>query len=536
VYVIELTPSLTAYLPNSLRTYGYNTLFGGVIRGLEFVMTGVIPGLYCAGGTANNSIFHVVDLSLNQAFIMGSGPYPMHETFLELGKNGEVYGISMHNGGLYLVSLDPNTLAVSATQITGDSKHSNLNSLPYLHSVYTLPDQIDGEQYDNFSTMPNVALTGLTINGVTAQDYCDGTGQQVYNCSPISINVTYNTEETQPCSYQVEIIPITPWCEAATIANPFYHQTEWLEGSVPLSYDIRNYYSQYSHSLYNQPGFYAVIVKTYDCCGNYSEKVGIIEVLQSIPPNLTLEFYDNTNANPSYPWFPASVNWTSPSNVGSASLQFKVSGTGNITGYNVTIDEIGSNANFSWSIGKYNKTISTNNISGIGNHNLNTLCFPASSWPSPPTIGNCNSANPSYSGYTGYFSYNNAQHSFGRTYAVTVSLLNPCSNAQTTGYIYVNSIGNRPQPTLLDDWDVGGDKIAVFPNPATEHLNVAVPFSASSVEMELCDLAGKILLQKTISAGDAAVHRLDVANFAKGMYLLKVRSESMKETKLVNIQ
>ncbi|MDQ3109403.1 MAG: T9SS type A sorting domain-containing protein [Bacteroidota bacterium] len=67
----------------------------------------------------------------------------------------------------------------------------------------------------------------------------------------------------------------------------------------------------------------------------------------------------------------------------------------------------------------------------------------------------------------------------------------------------------------------------VFPNPATEEINVSIYLSeAVEIEIEIQDMLGQIILiknQETVSTGDQNV-KVNISNLAEGIYILSVRT------------
>lgn len=532
VIVLQLS-NPTTYATGSAQFYTYTGW--DKINGLEFVGSG-IPDLYVAG----NGIFDKIDLQTQSQTAVSITPYNLDQTFLEYSKGGQICGFSEYNGSVYLLEYDPstNTYITNAINFSGAST-SNVTS--QCAGIYTLPDQIDGGNYNNFSGVPNITIDQVTIDGVPVSTVC-GVWQDVYNCNAIPLNVTFfnASDDDQPCSYQLEYTPLTEDCDVRTYHSPFAYVSEWQEGTMPFDLDIREYYYEYDHSFYNQSGLYRVTVRITDCCGNVSEKHAYINLLQSINPVIDLEIYDNNPPNPSNPWISASNNPVSPTNVGSASISYQVAGsTGNITGYDVLIEEVNSSGTPVGAGTIYNKAITTNNISGISTQNLNALCVPNSVWPSNPGFGGCSSTNPTYSGYTGYFSFTNGLYSYQKEYKITVTLLNPCSNSSAVAYVYVSSQGNRGVVTSINNMPNASQQINVYPNPASNEVTISLnAIDDEDYTVSILDISGREL--KKISSFKLKQNqetnlKIDTSDLGDGIYICQVRSMNVSKTDLINI-
>ncbi|WP_439128875.1 choice-of-anchor V domain-containing protein [Polaribacter sp.] len=59
----------------------------------------------------------------------------------------------------------------------------------------------------------------------------------------------------------------------------------------------------------------------------------------------------------------------------------------------------------------------------------------------------------------------------------------------------------------------------LFPNPATENINIQLPSSVEKASVALYDYLGRLALSKNISNTDT---KIDVNNLSKGVYILKV--------------
>ena len=91
-------------------------------------------------------------------------------------------------------------------------------------------------------------------------------------------------------------------------------------------------------------------------------------------------------------------------------------------------------------------------------------------------------------------------------------------------------VGTKNDQALLD--------FAVFPNPASHQLNITTTNNNAPLKLELVDLQGKTVLTKDFSSASLINNHfvLDIANIAKGLYILNVSNLSGTQTSKISIQ
>jgi len=532
VRVIHLS-SPTSF--GSEQVYGYTNS-----TGIEFVgtVTGT-PKLYVCGP----SYFDEINLTTQVATpkLSGLAQYNLDNTMLEYDGAQQLCGFCDYNGSRWFVEYDPSANSVHGTPVTvnPNSTHSsvtnNVNS--FGGSIYYMPDQIDGEDYQNFSTIPHVFVSGLNLNGGVISTNC-GTWIEVYNCNKIDLATILTGGGA--CESWIDITNYDHDCNPQSGTGFFNYSGKYTindDGTIPTT-DIRDCYSKKEQSFYTTPGYYGVTVHIRDCCGHESSMTCYINVLGSLV-GTNLEISDNNPnpPNPQHPWFPASTSISSPVNVGSSSLAYQVAlSSGNITGYTTLIQEVDNTGAVTGAGTIYNKTINTNNINSIGTQNLTTLCIDASIWPAPyPTSQGCSSTNPNYSGYYGYWSTNNGQNSYQKYYKINVTLFNPCSTSSAYSYIYVNSVNNRPANTTGIEDNIIQTGVQVFPNPANNELFISFPdIISGELKVELIDLMGRSVL-KYAGKPETNRHSLDISKLPTGMYIWKCETDLKSTTGKIEI-
>ncbi len=534
VYIADLTSG------NFNGTYHSYTL--NAIKGLEFDKTPGYPNLYVAGGVFGASTLAKINTGTQVVTaVVPSIAYDYSNTFLELAKNGSM--LSVHGWKLSprILQLDLNTSVV-----TPISTGSNPSSTIYgVGGVYTLPDQIDGEDYTSFTGQQYVALTGITLNSQVLGATCSTGNPSLYNCAPINLNATYLNGITTTSSYKIEIHKLDGSCvniPLSTDPTALNYVGTWVSGAVPASLLISNLYDVYNNSLISShAGSYSVSVSVQDVCGNISTKSGIFNLLEAVLPNPLLEIYNTYFTSPSDTYLPASTNISSPILTGALTAGFRISGsTGSVSNYNVTIDRVDNTGLYIKNI--YNTTTATSNISSVSTQLLNSLCVSAAAWsPVVPGGGFCTSTSPAYSGYTGYWGYTNGLNSVGNYYKLTVTLSNPCSSASAFSYLYVNNGYARmanPNALAIAD-DVLQTNLLVYPNPSTTLVNFALSSEVDDVyTIDVYDVMGKkVASLATNQALSKGTHTLEFnsANLPTGIYTYKINSNTINKTGTLNI-
>lgn len=80
--------------------------------------------------------------------------------------------------------------------------------------------------------------------------------------------------------------------------------------------------------------------------------------------------------------------------------------------------------------------------------------------------------------------------------------------------------------------------LSLFPNPVNDVLQINLSLTkAQSLTMEIFDVTGKLIYTRTRSAAFGEINeKVDVRNFSKGTYLLKITGENVSETKKIIIE
>lgn len=528
VFTIELN-SIGEYVSPSIESYSIS----GAI-GVEFSnSTGTTPYLYVAAASDLKRIN-----TSNQtytSFSWGSGNDLSH-TFLEYGKNGRIYGVSpIYSGGTLTGSkLIPivNTLVLPG--ITADIDSRSINNAH--DGIFTLPDQIDGEDYTYFNGLPKVTITNFTLNSNVVSDVCDN-GTDKY-CQNAAITFAANYSGGTPNQYNLMIQAYGDnTCSPTQLTGSGYinYQSGWQSGVLTNGTDLRTLTDDNSLNLGNSTGTVKITYSIKDVCGTESTYARYIQILAPVAPSIALEIYDYTD---SQNYLSPSQNISSPIIAGSASLGYRInSSTGSISSMTVLIQEVDNTGATIQTI--YNKTTNISDVSGLTYENLNGYCIGSSVWGFNPGFNNCTG------GYTGYFAYTNGQLSYGNYYKLTVTISNQCNTSSNWSYLYVGAINQRLiNPNQSETYDVSSienkidQTMAIYPNPVTNQLTIEFNQPTDDVvEISLTDVLGKqtqVLMSSTNVKKGNFKQTFDVSMLPAGLYSYQIKTSNTIQTGMIS--
>ena len=88
----------------------------------------------------------------------------------------------------------------------------------------------------------------------------------------------------------------------------------------------------------------------------------------------------------------------------------------------------------------------------------------------------------------------------------------------------------------IDEVESGFTAISVYPNPATSILNINIETKETeSVKIDICDMLGRIVYSENFNNNQINT-TVDVSNFAKGIYMVRMATNKGITTKKINIQ
>jgi PKD repeat protein len=112
-------------------------------------------------------------------------------------------------------------------------------------------------------------------------------------------------------------------------------------------------------------------------------------------------------------------------------------------------------------------------------------------------------------------------------YTVTLIVGNACGNDTLTQNVFIN-IG-------LDDLQLS-NSFKAWPNPTQGLLNVEFALGSGNATLEVLDLTGRVLMTEQFTAQGLTKKELNLANYAKGVYLVRVSSGAASATRKITLQ
>lgn len=495
-------------------------------KGVEFDNALSAPKLYASGATGVTQIL----ISNQTTSLVSTGTYDLSNSYLELGKNGKIYGISpVYSSGIlinsYLVGILPADNSITAVSAGVDSRFVLAPNHPFIANVFTLPIQIDGDNYSDFNGYPKVTITNFSINGNRIATSCSPSLMKDYcQNSSMLFNAVYSGGV--PYQYQISLSTLDASCNKVKGTGLINYSGAWTTGN-PANIDLRTLTDGAGINLGNTLSRKVrIIYSIKNQCGFISTATGYFNVIAPIPPVITLELY-NKNAPQTY--LAPSKNISTPVFVGSASLGYRINNsTGTVTSLNVTIDEVNSAGTFVQNI--YNRTTAVNGVSGLTYENLNNYCINSTVWGFNPGFNNCDVG---YTGYSGYFSYTNGQLSYQKYYKLSVTISNSCGSSTDWSYIYVNSVNNKMAGVENKEAETISERVIVYPNPATDNLTIEVLSDQNeSYEIAIFDIVGKQVISVAPQSNNGVRFKkdIDISMLQNGTYTYQVKSNKFKRS------
>ncbi len=526
----------------NLDTY-YNYVQGSVkhytipgAKGIEFDRNLTTPYLYVTSPTGVSKIN-----TSNQTVSLLTLPtgVDLSNTFLEYSKYGKICGVSptydaqgqLTATNLIGIASDGAITSVAA----GFDSRNTISYLPLPNSVFTLPDQVDGENYNSFTGNALVTLYDFTLNGNVLSYVCYNNPNNFFNCNSILFNASYTGGN--PSQYLLEIKAIDNNCNTISGSGYINYSSGWQNGQATENLDLRTLTDPAGLNLGNIAGKVKVTYSIQNSCGFLSYKSYNIIISSAPQANIALEIY---NKNAPQVYLPASNTISAPVAVGTSTLGFRVNNsTGLITFYTVKIEEVSSTGAFIKSIYEVTKTIS--GVGGLTYENLNTDCVRDNVWPAPPGFGDCSNTNPAYNGFTGYFSKGDGQYSFQKYFKLTVTIGNPCNSSTEYSYLYVNSRNNKSgiiSEESAINTDYFEDNLSVYPNPVTEMVTFVISNNSDDhYTLTLTDMYGrevKLLLVNQLLPAGRQTRCFNIADLPPGMYTYRLSSTSFTRKGLLS--
>ncbi|NEN25136.1 hypothetical protein G3O08_16670 [Cryomorpha ignava] len=300
VFIIKIDPSDGTYVPNSIKSFSISDP-----KGIEFDSNLLNPNLFvsCSQGIKKISTLN------NSTTTISTGPYDLSNTFLEYGSKNKIYGVSPVTNGGKLIGISTTNSSISTVSGIFDSQFTLANYV--CQNIYTLPDQIDGENYNT-----SVIISDFTINSNIPSLNCDRRLEEYCQDNPIAFNANYFNGGI-PYEYKFAIYPINSSCLPISVKGQVNYHGSWQTGEPILNFDLRSLTDGVGKNLGNSSGSFAIQYSVKDVCGNINTQIRYISVVDQIPAQIALEIY---NMNNSQVYLSPSQNINTPVYVGTSSI------------------------------------------------------------------------------------------------------------------------------------------------------------------------------------------------------------------------
>jgi hypothetical protein len=440
------------------------------IRGLEF-----------NSGSSKIYISHALGLSCytisSGTAASVTGGTALNNTFLELSKNGRIYGVNSSNK---LVGINESTNSLYTAE-TGPDVQSNGNDAYnpfYVSNRYHLPDQIDGEDYASI-TGDALPYSYFLINGNVPSTNCSNP-TQLFNCA--SAPMILNNLSFNAVSYRV-----TVGSKSLCALRPTAIHDTGILTTCPT--DLKNLPGSGSNGTYlaSHTGVYLITLYVYNICGDVASASCYVTIANA-PTGANSSF--KTRAIVKAGQSITVGGCTVPQNT-QLTYSDGTTSCGGAGGYVFPMEH--SSASTPNQVGRLNTTFDLSTVSsGLGSSNYNVTVktdqWNGSSWvsmdsnPLGETITGASSlslvglvsydpTSPWYEAFT-----NSTLTPDGSVYRVTITVTNECNSYSSSQVIKLNTVllksavANGSEVITDEEGQLVETNLSVYPNPTTGKL------------------------------------------------------------------
>ncbi len=424
-------------------------------------------------------------------------------TQLERGADGRTYGVR-DDGKLGQISK-----LGFARKSSFDLNAHSIIGLPELPFWYSLPDQIDGEDYDLF-TGTLLSSGQFTLNGMDVSNF-SVPPTLFYNCDPIKLETSWTGD---PESYALHIFSIHPEVGSQVSGSSFTNYYFQADGPPPAEIDLRCLDNElcelFDMSVHAGYFTFAVTMTIKNRCDSLS-RTGYFRIFDE-PGQANLEIADGTGFT-----CPASHDIASPCPMGLYSTHFVLTNTqGDISFFQVKVEEADCQTGQVLSLIHDGAPIPVS----LTAHKL---------------VGALNSM--VINGTTGYFI---DSIWLDRCLKLTCTIGNACGAA--TDYSYTVFVAARLQDEDLAAREAGPAAYgSISPNPFSHSLHVSLDWpEEETVTVFLSDAGGRIRSHsiKRHCTGKGTEHlQLNTGDLPPGVYAVHAVSEKrMKVWRVIKME
>jgi hypothetical protein len=513
--------------PASLTIQTYNMEVGGNFG---------IPGLEYSGDNqfiyfnTTNPAGDLYRLNVaNGAIQPLNAPFKVGNTQLERAKDGFTYFVTSSQQELGVIN-SGGAASISPLALTNNS---GSGFVAFFNPLYTLPDQIDGQDYSQLSGIEQVELNEILIGGTILPNTFATSGLPQYGlCGPIDLELDATGT---PMDYQIDIVSInslngTPFSTIASVTLP-------MSTTFPLDLNclLSSACTLFDATVNGGTPTFRIDVTLVTRCETVT-KSGFFEVF-NLPNNVNGVL--GMNAGNGNPTCMSSQNINSPclGTVNGANIDLQ-SSTGAITFYQLKIDEV------SCATGAVINNLydgPQENVTNPGTIVLNTL---------------------EINGVQGFFSQNNqgADWLF-RCLRIEATVGNNCGSTTDFTYFQFNSLffqdpdgsefnfsvnneslnQNAAKIELENSEDLVSLEVATYPNPFKNQLIFSITTEKEAdYSLRILNSSGQTINQEftysTLYRGTNSID-IEMGELTPGLYFYQLQvGDKIKTGKILKVQ
>lgn len=493
------------------------------IRGIEFNASST--RIYISEPTIGVKYYNISTSIIGNV----NNPSNLDNTFLELAKNGRIYGVNSNNR---LQSIDEATNDLNPEE-SSPNVNSNLFHITGVTDRFHLPDQIDGEDYTNIAG-DATPTADFSINGSAVSTNCN-IPTELFNCS--SADMLFNNLSVNGMKYRIVVTKMSSCGNKPVVM----HDT----GIIPnCPTDLKNLPGGASGTyLANNSGLFRIYFHVYNNCSNHSLTSRFISV-SNAPSGATASF--NTNVTTKAGQTLTIGSCVVPSNT---ELTYTDGATscGGVGGYNFPMEH--TSAATPNQVGRLNTIFDLSNVSaGIGSSNyavtIKTDHWDGSNWismdsnPNGETITGLSAINLSalvsydpLSPWFEAFTYPLVTP-HGSIYRVTLTVSNECGSYTSSQIVQLNTVQLKSTATVSENTSEISENLLVYPNPANARITFEyLSENENEATITISTVDGRIVDTSSsyINSGQNQLY-IDLSNFDAGTYFYSFKIEGETST------
>lgn len=431
------------------------------------------------------------------------------KTHLEKARDGNIYLVS-ESGKLSYFHPSQNDISVSPLNITLGAIGSFVPQ-----DLYTLPDQMDDDDYGSFTGYPVATIDGITINAQALPQLPPPGGPPAFfNCQAIDLDANASGGD----EYRILAYSTDADGDPDTGPGKWDYIGNWVSNII-FPVDMLNLPGASGTHLQNNANggqTYAVEVQGRNQCKTIVSEVGQF-ALETTPTPTSIDLVINRGNGDSSSACPNILN---PCLVSATGGSFTLgNSTGTIDYYRIdAIEEVDCNTG---------QVLATIHTETSNNTNFNQVV----------SARNFNNITVSSTGQQGYFTAN----AFEKCYKMTVSIGNTCGETSAHTYLYFIDQFRLANPDLaIEQAPYQSDQLQLSPNPTSGMAMLNLELSeAQALDLQILNANGQVVLHPLVREwAEAGTQRrkLNLAALPPGVYLWRMQmGQEIKTGRLIKL-